>query len=81
MGVRDQMLMLRLCWLALASSWWSSGSLLSGPGVEKADVADAVQAVLQRGKCGTLGKKHEDAVKAFVKVGVSFGFEKLKAKI
>lgn len=56
-------------------------NLQSRPRVEKADIADAIQTVLQRGKCGTLGKKHENAVKAFIEVGVSFWFEELKTKI
>lgn len=49
--------------------------------MEKADVADAVEAVFQGGEGGALGEEHEDAVEAFVEVGVFFGFEELEAEV
>lgn len=55
--------------------------LQSGSCVKESDIADAIQTILQRCKCGTLRKKHEDAIEAFVKVGVSFWFEKLETKV
>ena len=55
--------------------------LLSGPGVDEADAADAVEAVFERCEGGALWKEHEDAVEAFVEVGVSFWFEELEAEV
>ena len=49
--------------------------------VQVTDSRHGIKAVLERGKCATLGKQHEQAIKAFVEVGVSFGLEQLDAKI
>jgi hypothetical protein len=46
--------------------------------MEETDVADTVQPVFKGGKGGTLGEEHEDAVEAFVQVGIFFGFEELE---
>lgn len=55
--------------------------LLSGAGVDEADTADAVEAVFESCEGGALGEEHEDAVEAFVEVGVSFWFEELEAEV
>jgi hypothetical protein len=49
--------------------------------VEEANVADAVQAVLEGGEGGALGEEHEDAVETFVEEGVFFGLEELEAEV
>lgn len=49
--------------------------------MDEADAADAVEAVLERREGGALGEEHEDAVEAFVEVGVSFWFEELEAEV
>jgi hypothetical protein len=43
--------------------------------VKESDVADAVEAVLQRGEGGALREQHEHAVEAFVEIGVFLGLE------
>lgn len=67
-----------------AASWGATGNstcVPAGTTMEKTDVADAVQSVLEGGEGGALGEEHEDTVEAFVQVGVSFGFEELEAKV
>lgn len=53
--------------------------LLSRPGVDEANAADAVEAVFERCEGGALREEHEDAVEAFVEVRVSFWFKELEA--
>lgn len=60
---------------------WEDGAVPAGCGVEEADVADAVEAVLEGGEGGALGEEHEDSVETFVEEGVLFGFEELETKI
>jgi hypothetical protein len=47
--------------------------------VQVADSRDAIEAVFERGKSGRLREEHEQSVKTFVEVRVSFGFEELHA--
>lgn len=49
--------------------------------MKETDVADTVQAILERGEGGALRKQHENTVEAFVEVGVFLGFEELEAEI
>ena len=49
--------------------------------VEITDGTDAVKAVLEGCEGGGLRQEHEEAVKAFVEVGVAFWFEQLKSEI
>lgn len=53
--------------------------LLSRPGVDEANAADAVEAVFKRCEGGALREEHEDSVEAFVEVRVSFWFKELEA--
>lgn len=49
--------------------------------VEVADCRDAVEAVLEGCEGGGLWEEHEEAVEAFVEVGIALGFEELHAEI
>lgn len=49
--------------------------------MEESDGADAVEAIFEGCEGRGLGKQHEEAVEAFVEVGVFFRFEKLETEI
>lgn len=49
--------------------------------MQKANVADTVEAIFQRCERGTLRQEHEDAIKTFIKKGIFFWLEELEAKI
>lgn len=50
-------------------------------GVEKADVANAVEAVFQGCKGRALREEHENSIKAFVEVWVFLWLEELEPKV
>jgi len=46
-----------------------------------ADCGDGVETVFEGGEVCRLREEHEDAVEAFVEVGVAVGFEELEAEV
>jgi len=58
-----------------------ASSIPARPAVEKADVADTVQSILECGEGGALRKEHEDAVETFVEIRVLFWFEELESEV
>ena len=49
--------------------------------MQESDGGDGVQAVFEGGEGGGLREEHEQAVEAFVEVGVAVWFEELEAEI
>lgn len=68
-------------WLQRASFSRAANATTYGGDVQIPYRADAVKSVFQSCEGGALGQEHEEAVKAFIEVGVAFWFEELEAQV